>query len=79
MTEYLRNQSHLDLELQAKFEAYKAELDAESRQFMSLVDNAFNPQFRASLHSSVALARAAGVKEEEILKTVEDVDKFFLD
>lgn len=27
---------------------------------------------------SVALARAAGVKEEELLKSVEDVDDFFM-
>ena len=79
VTEYLENQRQLDAKLQAKFEAYKAELEAESNQFMALVDNAFDPQFRASLHASAELARAAGVKEEEILKTVEDVDEFFMD
>ena len=79
VTEYLEKQRCLDAELQAKFEAYKTELDAQSQQFMALVDNAFDPQFRTSLHASASLARAAGVKEEEILKSVEDVDSFFLD
>lgn len=78
VTEYLEKQRQLDADLLAKFEAYKAELDAESNQFMALVDNAFDPQFRASLHASVELARAAGVKEDEILKTVENVDEFFM-
>lgn len=78
VTAYLENQRRLDAELQAKFEAYKAELNEESQQFMALVDNAFDPQFRASLRASVELARAAGVREEEILKTIEDVDDFFM-
>ena len=79
VTEYIENQYRLDEELQAKFEVYKAELEAGTNQFIGLIDNAFDPQFRTSLHASVALARAAGVAEEEILKTVEDVDGFFLD
>lgn len=78
VTEYLENQRQLDAELQAKFEAYKTELEAETNQFMNLIDNAFDSQFRTSLHASAALARAAGVAEEEILKSVEDVDSFFI-
>lgn len=78
VTEYLENQRQLDAELLAKFETYKIELEAASNQFMTLIDNAFDPQFKASLHASVELARAAGVKEEDILKSVEDVDSFFM-
>ena len=44
-----------------------------------LIENAFAPDFRNELISSVELARAAGVKEEEILNTQEDIDEFFLE
>ena len=44
-----------------------------------LVDNAFAPNFRDAFLHSVLLAKAVGVKEEEILVSTEDIDSFFLD
>lgn len=79
LAEYLQNQYQLDAELQAKFEAFKAELDADSAEFATLVDRAFDPSFRETLMASAELAIAAGVNEDEVLKTREDVDAFFLD
>ena len=79
LTEYLENQYALDEELEAKLESFKAELQADADQFNHLIENAFAPDFRNDLISSVELARAAGVAEEEILTTQEDIDSFFLD
>ena len=79
LTEYIENQYQLDEDLQEKFNAFKEELSAETEQFETLINQAFDPNFRDTLMASAELARRAGVKEEEILKSVEDVDDFFLD
>ena len=78
LEEYLQNQYLLDDQMQVKFDAFKRELQEESDKFNALIDAAFDPDFRSSLIGSVELARATGVNEEEILKTVEDIDDFFL-
>ena len=79
LTEYLDHQKELDQELEAKFDAFRADLEADSAKFDELISRAFEPGFRDMLKDSVALAKAAGVKEEEILDTVEKVDSFFMD
>lgn len=79
LTEFIENQYALDAELEEKFEVFKTELQADADQFNHLIENAFSPDFRDELISSVELARAAGVDEEEILDTQEKIDSFFLD
>ena len=76
---YIQNQYVLDEQLQCQYEAYIAELNENAVRFQGLIDDAFSPNIRDSLMSSAALARAAGVKEDEILTSIEDVDAFFLD
>ncbi len=76
---YIKNQYILDNDLQARYEAYLAELKEKSAQFQSLIDGAFSPNIHEALLQSAALAQAAGVKEEEVLKTIEDIDSFFMD
>ena len=78
LEEYLQNQYLLDDQLKVRFDAFKRELQEESERFNELVNNAFDSDFRDALMGSVELARTAGVKEEEILKTVDDIDEFFL-
>ena len=79
LTEYIDKQYQLDEELSAKFEAYKAELKADSDRFNDLVSKAFEPDFASSLRNSVELAIAAGVPQEEVLDSVDKIDSFFLD
>ena len=79
LTEYIDKQYQLDEELSAKFEAYKAELKADSDRFNELVSKAFKPDFASSLRNSVELAIAAGVPQEEVLDSVDKIDSFFLD
>lgn len=68
----------LDEKIQAEYEEYLAEVNTYSERFRGLIDKAFTPGIRNSLMKSAELARAAGVKEEELLTSIEDVDNFFL-
>ena len=78
LEEYIQNQYLLDDQLQVKFDAYMNELNEEAAIFNNIINNAFDTDIRAALSGSVELARSTGVKEEEILKTTNDIDDFFL-
>ena len=76
---YIENQYQLDKNLEAKWKKYTDELQMYSGKFQELIDAAFTENIHEALVNSAALARAAGVREEEILITEEDIDDFFLD
>ena len=75
---YLQNQKVLDEQLKRDYEEYLEEVNARADVFQKLVNEAFSPDIHESLIQSVALAREAGVKEEELLTSVEDIDAFFM-
>ena len=77
LEQYLQYQHQVDEELQAKLEAYNAEMQKKIDEFNSLIANAFDPDFMQRFKTSVLLARSAGVDESEILTSVPDVDDFF--
>ena len=79
LTEYLQNQRALDERLQKEYDTFLAELQEQADHFRALIDDAFSPDIQNALRNSADLARAAGVKEEEILNTTEDVDSFFME
>ncbi len=78
LQEYLDNQRILDEQLQTEYEAYLEEVQRNAERFQKLIDAAFDPGLRESLMESVALARAYGVKEDQLLKSVEEIDDFFM-
>lgn len=78
LQQYLDNQRVLDERLQKEYDTYIDEVKHNAERFRSLIDAAFSPDLRESLQESVALAKAAGVREEELLKSVEEIDDFFL-
>lgn len=78
LEEYIENQQMLDVELRLKYDAFCEELQEQADKFQALVNQAFQPDFRDSLMGSIELARAAGVKENEILSSVEDIEDFFM-
>lgn len=78
INEYLEMQEELDRELEEKYERFIIDLEKQIEQFYVMIDNAFASDFRESFVSSIKLARAAGVAEEEILVTTDDIDDFFL-
>lgn len=75
---YLNNQYQLDEQLEEQFDQFKQELQEETDRFNTAINNAFDTDIRSAFEGSVELAREAGVKEEEILKNVNDVDEYFL-
>lgn len=78
VNQFIESQYQLDADLEQKYAAYLEDLQKESEQFCALIDNAFAPNFRDAFLHSILLAKATGVKEEEILSTTEDIDSFFL-
>lgn len=78
LQEYLDNQRILDERLQAEYEAYLDEVNKNATRFQGLIDAAFDPGLRESLAESIALAKAYGVKEEELLKSEKEIDAFFM-
>ena len=74
---YIENQYILDEKLQKEYEAYLAEVKENTDRFRALIDDAFSADIHESLKQSVALGKAAGVKEEELLTSLEDIDDFF--
>ena len=79
LEKYIRNQHELDEQLRKEYEAFLKEVQENADRFNSLIEKAFSPDLHESLMESAALAREAGVKEEEILTTIEDIDSFFMD
>lgn len=76
--QFIESQYCLDEELEKKYAEYLSELEAKSKQFYAMIDQAFAPDFRTAFLHSVLLANIAGVDESEILSSTEDVDAFFL-
>ena len=77
LASYIENQYILDEKLQKEYEAYLAEVIENTDRFRALIDDAFSADIHESLKQSVALGKAAGVKEEELLTSLEDIDDFF--
>ena len=79
LTAYIENQYMLDEQLRQQYDAFQAELTEQAERFNQLIDQAFSSDIRESLMQSADLARAAGVREEEILTSIDDIDAFFMD
>ena len=78
LNQYIENQHVIDVELQKQFDDYLRELQAQADTYEVLIDNAFSADFRQALQGSVELAIATGVSQNEILKTQDEIDDFFL-
>lgn len=74
---YLQRQKQVDEELQDRLNEFKEALLEREKEFNNLIEDAFAPDIMQRFMASVALARDAGVDEDEILKTTADVDEFF--
>ena len=75
---YLENQKILDVELAMQLDEYLKELELQTEKFNVLIDNAFGMDMRQSLRGSVMLAKAAGVGEDELLKSDEEIADYFM-
>lgn len=78
ISQFIELQHQMDDEMECKYTGFLEELNKQSEQFYSLIKNAFAPNFREAFLQSVLLAKAAGVTQEEILSSSDDIDCFFL-
>ena len=76
--QFIISQHQLDEELEHQYTLFLAELNNQVEQFYLLVENAFVPNFRDAFLQSTLLAKAAGVRDEDILSCREEIDHFFL-
>lgn len=74
---YLNNQRVLDDQLQQQYDAFLQELQENAAQFQSLIDKAFSYDIHEALVHSTTLAKGVGVKECEVLHTLNEIDMFF--
>ena len=77
LQEYIENQYILDERLQKEFEAYLEEVEKNAKRFQTMVQDAFMLDLHEALLQSAELAREAGVKEEELLTSIEEIDDYF--
>lgn len=77
LEQYLEQQRVLDAELDDRLAAYKHALDRRSEEFISLLEDAFDPDIVKRLKSSVEIARKVGVDSSEIMDSIEKIDEFF--
>ena len=78
LARYIANQHELDEQLEKDYAEYLQQVQLQAAHFQELLDGAFSTDLHESLLQSAALAREAGVREEELLSSVEDIDAFFL-
>ena len=68
----------MDKKLEEKYAVFLNKLQKQMDQFSICIENAFVENFRECYMNSIQLALSVGVNENEILKTTEDIDDFFL-
>lgn len=74
---YALEMKQLNVMLDERLQALIQKVEAEFKRFSSLVDLAFDEDINLAFTNSVALARHVGVEEDSILKTKDDIDRFF--
>ncbi len=77
-TAYLDEQQELDSLLEQRYASYVEELKKQDKTFRTLIDNAFEKDYRDSFLKSVLLAQITGVDESKVLKDQEDIDSYFM-
>lgn len=79
ISRYLKELSVLDEQLDQRYRDCMRQLDEITRRYYTLLDRAFSPDCSAALESSIALASLVGVPSEKVLKSKEEVDRYFLE
>ena len=63
--------------LDKEYQDFLTALLIREQQFVELMELAFVPDYNQAFQGSVQLATAVGVDDDQILKTVEDIDNYF--
>ncbi len=79
LASYAENQKKLDAELAAHYQQQIDMLNQELEVYMVLLNQAFAADIKKSFYGSIKLACYVGVANEEILKSKEEIDHYFMD
>lgn len=75
---YLRYLKELDISLERKYRNYIDELNESLRVYYGILERAFSPNYAEALDGSVALAMSLGVSSGELLKSISEIDDYFI-
>ena len=75
---YLRYLYELDIILDKKYRKCIDKLNEGLRVYYGMLERAFSPNYSEALDGSVALAMSFGVPSGELLKTISEVDEYFM-
>lgn len=75
---YLKYLYELEIALDNKYKKYINELNKGLTIYYEMLEKAFSPNYAEALEGSVALAMSFGVPSEELLKSIFEVDDYFL-
>ena len=75
---YLKYLYELEIALDDKYRKYINELNEGLVMYYGILERAFSPNYAEALDGSVALAMSFGVPREELLKSILEVDDFFM-
>lgn len=75
---YLKYLYELEIALDNKYKKYINELNKGLTIYYEMLEKAFSPNYSEALEGSVALAMSFGVPSEELLKSISEVDDYFL-
>jgi len=77
--EYLKSIRELDVKLDKKYKECVLKLNHELENYYYLLDSAFANDYELALQGSVELAISVGVNPDELLKSLEETDKYFME
>lgn len=75
---YLKYLYELEIALDDKYRKYINELNEDLAMYYGILERAFSPNYAEALDGSVALAMSFGVPSEELLKSISEVDDYFM-
>lgn len=75
---YLKYLNEIENSLDKKYCQFLDELTEGLRLYYTMLEKAFSPNYEEALNGSVALAISYGVSSTELLKSVSEIDDYFL-
>ena len=75
---YIQEIEALSQSLEAQYKQYVEQINLAMKEYFSILEDAFAIDCVQAFDGSIQLAKYVGVHEDEILKTIEDVDDYIL-
>lgn len=75
---YIKELDCLKTKLEEEYQKEVNMLQIELNNYLNLLIKAFNPDYELALEGSVELAISNGIKDEDILKNINDINNYFM-